>query len=437
MKRNHFLHLSIRIVLLPVLSLALSTGLAAQDTTHIIFGGYMRSGFGVDGKGKPLDVFRAPDTDAKYRLGNEAEAYVEAIFGYAFEDENNARFETNLRLAFVTPTSKSNAFLTTTSVREAYVLSRGIIRKQPTLSFWAGQRFYDRHDVHMNDYFYRDMSGFGGGFENLLLWNSVKLSVAFLGGSIDQLTSNGNVQPENEFVFNKTTLDMTLYDIAIGFGKLGLTIDLSRFTGDSFTTPDGSYLVSSNTAWSGGIFHEIPFTGGRNLFNLFYGTGAAENYKAVITQPLGVIFMPAEVIDVGGFRRFRVINDIQADLSSSFSLQGLVSYQRLANNQSGGNTLNWFSAGVRPAYHFNRYFSLVGEVGMDYSDQVFTDSGYLLKATIAPQISPLNRIMSRPALRAYFTYAKWSDSFIGRVATGSFASSDHGISFGLQMEVWW
>lgn len=272
---------------------------------------------------------------------------------------------------------------------------------------------------------------------NHFLWNSLKFSVAFLGGSIDQLTSNGNVQPENEFVFNKTTLDMTLYDIAIGFGKLGLTMDLSRFTGDSFTTPDGNYLVSSNTGWSAGIFHEITFMGGRNLLNLFYGTGAAENYKAVISQPPGLVFMPAEVVDVGGFRRFRVINDVQADLGYSFSLQGLISYQRLVNNQSGGNTLDWISAGIRPAYHFNRYFSLVGELGMDYSDQEFTDSGYLLKATIAPQISPQNRIMSRPVLRAYFTYAKWSESFIGRIATGSFANSDHGISLGLQMEVWW
>lgn len=430
-------HLTWPVFLLILLAMSTSQKIAAQDTTHIIFGGYMRAGFGIDGNGKALDVFKAPNAESKYRLGNEAETYVEALLGYAFVDENSALFETNLRLAFVTPTSKSNDFVTTTSVREAYVRSRGIVRGQPLLTFWAGQRFYDRHDIHMTDYFFRDMSGFGGGIEDLVLWNGFKLSLAYLGGSIDQLTSNGNVQPINEIVFNKTTLDLTIYDIAVGSGKLGFTFDMSNFKGDSVVLDDGTYYISSDVGWSAGLFYEIPFKGGRNLLNLFYGSGAAENYKAIISQPMGIIPTPGEEIDVGGFSRFRVINDLTLDLSPTFSVQGLLLYQRLTNMQSGSNILNWISAGIRPSYHFNRYFSLVGELGMDYTEQESMESGVLFKATIAPQISPLNKIMSRPALRAYFTYANWTDSFVGQVATGSFADQDHGISLGLQMEVWW
>lgn len=426
-----------QMLLLILFSCAAFQNIAAQDTTHIIFGGYMRSGFGIDGNGKAMDVFKAPHAESKYRLGNEAEAYVEALFGYAFVDENKALFETNLRLAFVTPTSKSNDFVTTTSVREAFVRSRGIVRGQPLLTFWAGQRFYDRYDIHLTDYFYRDMSGFGGGIEDLVLWNAFKLSLAYLGGSIDQLTSNGNVQPTNQFVFNKTTLDLAIYDIAIGSGALGFTFDVSNFKGDSVVLEDDIYSISSNVGWSAGLFYVLPFKEGRNLLNLFYGTGAAENYKAVISQPMGIIPTPGEAIDVGAFRRFRVINDLLVDLSATFSLQGLLSYQRLVNNQPAGNILHWVSAGIRPSYHFNRYFSLVGEVGMDYTGQESMERGALFKATIAPQISPLNKIMSRPALRAYFTYAKWSDSFVGQVGTGSFADQNHGISMGLQMEVWW
>lgn len=424
-------------LLLSICCCALSYHMSAQDTTNIIFGGYMRSGFGVDGNGRPLDVFKAPDAETKYRLGNEAEAYVEALLGYAFTDRNRALFETNLRLAFVTPTSKSNNFTTSTSVREAYVRTRGIVQSKPQLSFWAGQRFYDRYDVHISDYYYRDMSGFGGGFEDLLLWNSFKISLAYLGGSIDELTPSGNVQPANEFVFNKTTMDLAIYDIATAFGKLGFTFDLSNFTGDSVITDDETYYVSSNTGWSAGIFHEIPFTGGRYLLNLFYGTGAAESYTAVIRQPMGIIYTPGEAIEMAGFKRFRLVNDVRADLGPHFSLQGLFVYQRLANQQSGGNILNWISAGIRPSYHFSRYISLVGEFGMDYTDQEKSDKGALFKATIAPQISPLNKVMSRPALRAYFTYACWSDSLVGQVASASFADQKHGISLGLQMEVWW
>lgn len=183
-------------------------------------------------------------------------------------------------------------------------------------------------------------------------------------------------------------------------------------------------------------FHEVAFDGGRNLLNIFYGSGAAENYKAVIRQPLGVEFEPGVPVDVGGFRRFRIVNDLQYDLGPSFSLLALLLYQRLGNSQPVNNQLNWFSAGIRPVYHFSRYFSLVGKFGLDYTSRD-DEAGTLVKFTIAPQISPLNKILSRPALRAYFTYARWSDAWKGQVAAGSFPDQNHGISAGLQMEVWW
>jgi maltoporin len=305
------------------------------------------------------------------------------------------------------------------------------------MTFWAGQRFYDRYDVHMNDYFYRDMSGFGGGFEDLRIGGVASLSLAFLGGSIDELTSSGSVQPENQFVLNKTTIDLSLYDLDVPFGKLGFNVAVSNFNGDSVQTSEGIYSAASNTGWSAGVFHELSFAGGRNLINLFFGTGAAESYKAVIRQPLGIEAMPGIPIDVGGFRRFRILNDLQIDLSPSFSLLGLILYQQLRNNQPSMNRLDWVSAGIRPLYHFGRYFSLAGEAGIDYTNQEGGDRGTLMKLTLAPQISPLNKILSRPAIRAYFTYARWTDDFIGKVASGSFAGQNHGISMGLQMEVWW
>lgn len=89
----------------------MNTGyLYSQNAEIFGFFGYMRSGFGLDGKGGPLEVFKAPNSEAKYRLGNEAEAYVEATFRYAYQDAGKALFESNLTLAFVTPKSKSNSF---------------------------------------------------------------------------------------------------------------------------------------------------------------------------------------------------------------------------------------------------------------------------------------------------------------------------------------
>jgi maltoporin len=112
-------------------------------------------------------------------------------------------------------------------------------------------------------------------------------------------------------------------------------------------------------------------------------------------------------------------------------------YQNLDNSQPPTNILNWYSAGLRPSYHLSRYLSIVGEFGFDYTSQSDAIEGFLLKMTIAPQLSPLNKILSRPAIRVYFTYAIWSDDFTGLVATSSFPDQNHGLSFGIQMESWW
>ena len=132
-----------------------------------------------------------------------------------------------------------------------------------------------------------------------------------------------------------------------------------------------------------------------------------------------------------------MLEDLKVDFSPQFSMLGVLMYQYLDNNMPENNIINWYSAGVRPVYFFNRYFSLAGEIGWDYTSQVGLDSGSLAKMTIAPQVSPFNKILTRPVLRAYFTYATWSDAFIGQVAPSSFAEQSQGISFGLQMEVWW
>ena len=44
-----------------------------------------------------------------------------------------------------------------------------VISTQPSLKFWAGNRYYRRHDIHLNDFFFSNMSGTGGGFEDLKL----------------------------------------------------------------------------------------------------------------------------------------------------------------------------------------------------------------------------------------------------------------------------
>jgi maltoporin len=417
--------------------LATPEKITPQNADNFGFYGYMRSGYGITPEGDPMVAFQAPNAEAKYRLGNEAEAYIEPLFKYSYKDENGAAFESILRLAFVTPTSKSNQFTTTTSVREAYASLRGISSKKPELAFWAGQRFYDRYDVHITDFWYRDMSGFGGGFEDLKIGKETKLAVAFLGGSIDQLGSSGNVIPQNEFTFNKATADVRVYNIGFLSGKLGLTFDYSYFKGDSVVLDQGTYSLKSSNGISFGLMHELPFEGGRNKFSAFYGTGAAENYKAIIQQPIGLTPKPGSPVEIKDMSRFRILNDLLLNVNAKYSILGFAMYQHLDNAQSTNNTLHCFSLGMRNAFHINRYFSVLAEVGADYTRQQHTTSGSLIKITLAPQLSPLNEILSRPAVRAFVTYAAWSDDFKGMVGTPAFGNDTSGVVFGIQMETWW
>jgi len=429
--------MKLRVILLGILFAAGSVLLHAQDSVFFNYKGYIRSGFGLDGQGKSMDAFKAPNSDAKYRLGNEAETYAEAVFHTGMMDENKALFETQLTLALVAPTSKSNSFATTLSLREAFVNATGVIQKQAGISFWAGQRFYERLEVHIKDYWPRDMSGFGGGVEGIPLGSFAKGSLAYIGGSIDELEPDGTVRPENQFALNKSTFDFRIYDISVKGGKLEVIMDLSNFSGDKIIIDGEEYEVLDNLGWSLSLLHQQAFARGLNLVHLFYGSGSAENGWAIITSPVGLMHTPGVVVDPSGFKRFRVVEDLRLDFGGHVSLQGTAIYQYVDNNMLAHNVVQWITAGIRPVWFFNRYFSLAGEFGWDYTLQEGLNEGHLFKATLAPQISPLNRIMSRPVLRAFLTYATWSDSFVGQVAPVSFPDQSRGISFGLQMEVWW
>jgi len=45
--------------------------------------------------------------------------------------------------------------------------------------------------------------------------------------------------------------------------------------------------------------------------------------------------------------------------------------------------------------------------------------------------------LSRPSLRAYVTWASWSDAFVGMVAPVRYGDQTHGFAAGVQLETWW
>lgn len=375
---------------------------SAQDAEGFRFHGYLRSGFGVAGTGDPQEAFKAPNAGAKYRLGNETEAYLETTFDYGLRPEDDARalFDTRITISYVTPTSNSNNFETTVALREAYAVAKGIWASQESAVFWAGQRFYDRHDVHISDFYYRDLSGFGGGLDDLALGQKARFSFAWLGGSLNELQPSGTVPPPGSFQLSKNTFDARVSQLPLLGGRVQLALDLALFGGDTVSFPDGPVFVLDNTGWAASLLHERPIGPGRNKLSLQYGTGVAADFRAVLTPIPGRAFGPGDTLDYDDFWQLRVVEDLHFDPSGPLSLQLGAVWQEIGNGAAEGDRLTWASVGVRPAYHFNRYVSVELEAGWDHTDQRGGTSGSLWKVTLAPQITPTAAVLSRPSLRA-------------------------------------
>jgi maltoporin len=337
----------------------------------------------------------------------------------------------------VAPTSQSSSFATTFSLREAYALARGVWAAQPKATFWAGARFYDRYDVHLTDFWYRDPSGFGGGVENISIGESARFAVAWIGGSSDQLDSNGSVPADDLFRFNKNTFDFRFSSLNVAGGQLAVAVDLSHFNGDTVATNDPPIVLDDS--WGVGLngIMEWPIKGGRYRMALQYGSGAAYDFRSIITRPAGRDFLPGEVVNVDDLWQFRVVNDVLIDQRGPWALQALVLYQELENGAATDSRVHWFSAGARPVRRLGRFFSLATEVGWDYTIEGDLPGGSLIKVTVAPQITPEMKFLSRPSLRAFATWAHWSDTFRGSIASATSPDKVRGASFGVQLETWW
>lgn len=402
------------------------------------FHGYLRSGFGMNGEGGKMEVFKAPGAEAKYRLGNENDTYGEIGLTHNWLREDDPLKSPYVRLTAMLSYSTAENFSYDSlnnqaqgndiALRQAYVEGGNVIQSAPDVRFWGGQRYYQRHDIHINDFYYLDMSGYGGGVEDVPLGGFGKLSLAWIGGSVDNyVTDHGNVAKQN--------IDLRISDIAMLYGKTTLWLDYSNTRGGevhNVSNPDGSLLsIQSSSGWAIGLIHRTnddKLFGGYNEFTLQYGSGAAYNFASTLDT---------SGPDLDEAWRFRVTDHFTIQPSPHFAMQALGLYEE---TEFGGpnSRQRWGSLGARPVYFFNDRFSIALEAGVDWakSEPLGTD-GHLWKITLAPQLSRGGKFFSRPVLRAFVTYAAWSDDFKGLVGGPAYEDATDGLSYGLQAEAWW
>jgi len=403
-------------------------GLQRQLSTFE-FHGYFRSGYGLNSQGGQQVAFQAPGAGAKYRLGNEAETYGEFIFVNNWvnpeHDSDRAWFHTEVMLEANTTDSANYANFNNGvgndqfRLREAFVRAGNIFESQPDAKFWAGERYYRRQHIEINDFYPLDMSGYGAGFEDLNL-KVGKLAVAYLAGARPDIqTENGN--------YAKSNVDVRFYDVKAPGGTLSGWFDFATSRGGR--TPTG-HVIPTSDGYALGIRHQrLEWHGGYHVFGIQYGTGPASNFSTSIDDPTRFVNSTA---------RFLITEQVLLQPNDRFAIMPILLFQRTRDGNPLHGWNQWVSVGARPQVFFTKHLSLAFEGGFDHTRSGTGQyDGWLRKVTIAPQIGAGRQFFSRPVLRAFLTYANWSDGLRGFVGGIPFQNRTNGLTFGVQAETWW
>jgi len=399
-----------------------------EDAGLFEFHGYLRSGYGLNSVGGQQVAFEAPGAGAKYRLGNEAETYGEFEFVSNWlnpkHESDKAWVTTQVMIEANTSNSASYASFPggvgndEFRLREAFIQAGNVIESQPDAKFWAGERYYRRQHIEIDDFYPLDMSGYGGGVEDVNV-GIAKLAVSYLAGARpDILTANGD--------YAKSNIDVRLYDWKGPAGLWGGWFNFATAKGGETSTDK---LVPNTNGYAIGLRHQrLEWYGGYHSFSIQYGTGAASNFATSLDDPSQFLKSSARLL---------ATEQVLFQPNDKFAIMPIFVYQRVKDSATLGQWNQWVSFGVRPEVFFTKYLSLAFEAGFDHTHSQAQYDGWLGKYTIAPQIGAGRKFESRPVLRAFLTYANWSDGLRGYVGGTPYMNKTAGLTYGLQAETWW
>ena len=426
------------------LAIAVAAGILSAQAGAVDFKGYARSGIGWTGSGGEQQCFQATGAQSKYRLGNECETYAELKLGQEVWKEGDKSFYFDTNVAY--SVSQQNDWESTSpAFREANVQGKNLIEWLPGSTIWAGKRFYQRHDVHMIDFYYWDISGPGAGIENIDLGFG-KLSLAATrssesGGSATFADRDANGDRIYDNVVPNDVFDVRLAGLETNpGGTLELGVDYGHTN-----IPDDYYLQpgASKDGWLFTAEHTQSMMKGFNKFVLQYGTDSMTSNGKGIPQ--------GGSVDNDG-SMWRVLDHGAITLADRWDLMYVGMYQNIDRDNNNGT--EWWTVGVRPMFKWTPIMSTLLEVGYDnVKSQITDEKNSQYKITLAQQWQAGDSIWSRPAIRVFATYAKWDEKwgYANNSDTGytsgvaysdtsakTFSRGDNDEwTFGAQMEIWW
>ena len=242
-----------------------------QAAANFEFHGYFRSGYGLNGVGGQQVAFQAPGAGAKYRLGNEAETYGEFIFVNNWvnpsHDIDKAWIKTEVMLEADTTNSSTYANFPggvgndNFRLREAFIQAGNVLESQPNAKFWAGERYYRRQHIEIDDFYI-------AGHERLRRGRRGSQSWTRQAGSWRIWLGRGPTFSPEYGTYAKSNVDVRLYDVK---GPLGLWAGWFDFatskggtqtsTGTTIPTADGYAfgLRQQKLEWKDAGYHALEF----------------------------------------------------------------------------------------------------------------------------------------------------------------------------------
>jgi maltoporin len=410
---------------------ALDESFLKSLTRNFSFTAYVRAGVQFNGSGGGGNFnFEVPDNDGgRARLGNENDTYFELTWKQAHMLGDNPdvmdvsmvftpafRYVQN-RNSFVTafggvPGRENGGNDFDIVWREAYLEMANVFKGAPEITFWGGQRFYDRFNFDPQDYFYLDTSGYGAGVKKIDVGIG-KLWLAYMGGLDDDIAAPTSGS------FYKHTLDVRLKDIEIGPGKLMLVGIANYEKGNLFTHNFAGALlahpIQTSDAYGlgGGAVYHIDlssYVGPKSYLELFalagfgatnfssgtdVGTLTGFSANALVLNPalpIGATVNAGEAIqnqrtyragamfvwnpnpcfslgtwfiwnqDSAGFRTE------QSFVNPVFPLTSTGAINRVFQNAPA--TRNLYTVGIRPIVWITDNIAIQGEAGWNYVDNV-------------------------------------------------------------------
>lgn len=422
-------------------SVAIALALTATSASAVNFTGYFRSGVGVSQDGA-TQSWMIPYVG---RLGNEADTYTEIGLGQELYNKGGKTFYVDSMLSMNSDGSNDWEATGTTgdatfALRQFNIQAKGLIESSPEAVVWAGKRYYQRHDIHIIDTKYWNISGAGAGVENIKAGDGA-FSAAWIRGDGDDLNIN---------YADLRYAGLKPWDGA--WAEVGVTYAIPNAT-DAQDTPASYGNFDNSMMLTAELSQYFASTGINQKFVLQYADKAMAHN--MVDQGGGWYDVWSK--DNSDAKGYRFINVGDLPYGDKFIFNYVLTYGKAsdigekwvdltngattAGNWIGGSRddVSLFSLVGRAQYQWTDIMKTIVEAGTFQQKTEFA-SGTDYKAagqkyTLAQAWSAGSGFWARPELRVYASYLK--DAGDSKDYTFNGKTDANTMNFGVQAEAWW